>query len=69
MDDPDCRQALSSSEALIYNAASKASPLVSSWSSNDLGNDLMVQIGSVGSLAMAKMTLTEQQVHLLRVSK
>ena len=67
MDDPDCRQALSVSETLIYNAASKASPLVSSWSSNDLGNDLMVQIGNVGSLAMAKMTLTEHQVHLLRI--
>eukprot|EP00985_Skeletonema_marinoi_P033659 scaffold41824_cov219-Skeletonema_marinoi.AAC.8 len=70
MADPDCRQLLSAAESLIYSAASKASPLVSSWSSNDKGNDLMVQIGNVGSLAMAKMSLTEQQLHLLsNVSK
>jgi len=70
MADPDCRQLLSAAESLIYSAASKASPLVSSWSSNDKCNDLMVQIGNVGSLAMAKMSLTEQQLHLLsNVSK
>jgi len=70
MADPDCRQLLSAAESLIYSAASKASPLVSSWSSNDKDNDLMVQIGNVGSLAMAKMSLTEQQLHLLsNVSK
>lgn len=65
MDDPDCRQLLSASEALIYSAASKASPLVSSWSSSDLGNDLLLQICNVGNSAMANVALTENQLHLL----
>jgi len=65
MSDPDCRQMLNAAEALLYNAASKASPLVSGWSSNGKGNNLMVQIGNVASLAMTKMSLTEHQRHLL----
>jgi len=65
MADPDCRQMLNATEALLYNAASKASPLVSGWSRNGKGNDLMIQIGNVASLAMTKMSLTEHQRHLL----
>ncbi|KAL7457142.1 hypothetical protein ACHAWC_008639 [Mediolabrus comicus] len=65
MTDQDCRQLLNATESFLYNAASKASSLVLGWNTNGKGNDLMVQIGNVGSLAMSKMTLTEDQLNSL----
>jgi hypothetical protein len=65
MTDQDCRQLLNTTESFLYNAASKASSLVFGWNTNGKGNDLMVQIGNVGSLAMSKMTLTEDQLNSL----
>ena len=64
MSDHGCRKILSAAETLIYNAASKATPLLSSWSNSNEAADLIIQIGNAGSLALTTMSLTDQQLSL-----
>ena len=66
METPDYRDALCQMESIIYDAASKASSLISGWREREPENALSRQAGFLGRSALAKLGLgNDQLVQLL----
>lgn len=65
MGDRDHRDALIQLEARVYDAASRALPLMSSWREKDSEHSLVQQAGFLGSSALGNLRLDNDSIQLL----
>jgi len=63
--DRDHRDALIQLEATVYDAASRASPLMSRWREKDSEHSLVQQAGFLGSSALGNLQLDNDRIQLL----